>query len=587
MAQERSNLIREFYLAHLKGAVEREGFLEAPCPFGHQDLLRVDVRPESPFCGLFRCRGCFHAGYAQEFARRAGIAEDELARRGLLARSEHVPPVFPRTNENRPVRSLHQRLTAEVKEEFRGKGISEEVLSRMQIGWDGRHIIYPYIQEDGNCYSYKKVPAVRDQIPFWEGPETFRRPPLDLYNVQDVRRALGGMLIITEGEENLLVLKEHGYLAVALQSVSQWESLMGDITSGLEGMILVFRNDDEGRRRGRQLAEHLGSRARVAQWGTEFEAGYDLVGLARDRREAFGAAFEEIARGAQPVSPFFTVEREFGHVVDAIERKRQRLFLGIESPFPRLNDAVDGLRGLNILGAQPKVGKSSFLIHLGTEIARAGRASVIYYDFENGRKTIYTRTLCRLSRLGERELVDPEMSQLAADNYTRALSEFRSVLQGFRVVTDRSLSPAGIRRQIEYLRGETGRSEMLLLFDSLHKLPFDTMTDRRTGIDAWLRALEAIRDEEEVTIIAISELGRSLTGGYDEKPDMSAFKATGDIEYAADNAFIMTSQIDPYAPQAPTDRLVTLWMVASREIVPGKIADYRVLYPYWAFEEVG
>jgi len=274
-------------------------------------------------------------------------------------------------------------------------------------------------------------------------------------------------------------------------------------------------------------------------------------------------------------------------MVEAIERKRQRQFLWIESPFPKLNEAVDGLRGLNILGAAPKVGKSTFLMHMGTEIARKGRASVIYYDFDNGRKTIYTRTLCRLARLGERELVDPEMSQSAADSYKRALSEFRSVLQGFRVITDRSLSPASIRRQIEYLRGETGRSEMLLIFDSLHKLPFDTMTDRRSGIDAWLRSLEAIRDEEDVAIIAISELGRAPTGGYDEKPDMSAFKATGDIEYAADNAYIMTSQIDPYAPQAPTDRLVTLWMVASREIIPGKIADYKVLYPYWAFEEVG
>jgi hypothetical protein len=32
--------------------------------------------------------------------------------------------------------------------------------------------------------------------------------------------------------------------------------------------------------------------------------------------------------------------------------------------------------------------------------------------------------------------------------------------------------------------------------------------------------------------------------------------------------------------------VVTLWMVASREIIPGMIADYRVLYPYWAFEEI-
>ncbi len=586
MTQEPSNTILDFYLSHLKDSREKDGFLEAPCPLGHEEI-RVDVRPESPFYGLFRCTGCFNGGYASEFARRAGIPEEELVRRDLLARTDHVPPVFPRTNENRAVRTLHQRLTTDVREDFHRKGINEEVLARMQVGWDGRHIIYPYIQEDGNCYSYKKVPVSREQAPFWEGLETFRRPPFNLYNIQDIRRALGGVLLITEGEENLLVLKQHGYLAVALQSVSESESLTADLMSGMRGMILIFRNDDEGRRRGRELAERLGSRARLAEWGPEFEAGYDPVGLARDSGQAFPGAFEEIARAAQPVSPFFPTKREFDHVVELIERKKQRIYLGIESPFPMLNETVDGLRGLNILGAQPKVGKSTFLINLGTEIARSGRASVIYYDFENGRKTIYMRTLCRLAHLSERDLVNPQMSQEAANHYRRALNEFQNVLRGFRVVTDRSLSPHSIRRQIEYLRGETGRSEMMLIFDSLHKLPFDALTDRRSGIDAWLRTLESIRDEEDVTIMAISELGRGASGGYDEKPDMSAFKATGDIEYAADNAYIMTSQIDPYAAQAPEDRVVTLWMVASREIIPGKIADYRMLYPYWAFEEMG
>ncbi|MBW2145944.1 MAG: AAA family ATPase [Deltaproteobacteria bacterium] len=585
MMTEISNPILKFYLPHLKDAREKDGFLEAACPFGHEEI-RVDVRPESPFYGLFRCADCFDGGFASEFAGRAGIPEEELARLGLLARGEHVPPVFPRGNENRTVRSLHQRLTTGVREDFLRKGIGEKVLARMQVGWDGRHVIFPYIQEDGNCYSYKKVPAVREQEPFWEGLETFRHPPFDLYNVRDVHRALGGVLVITEGEENLLVLKEHGYLVVALQSVSRAESLTTELMSGLQGMILIFRNDEEGRRRGRELAERLGSRARLARWGPEFEAGYDLVGLARDKGKAFPGAFEEIAQAAQPVSPFFLPKSEFAHVVELIERKKQRIFLGIESPFPRLNDAVDGLRGLNILGAQPKVGKSTFVIHLGTEIARTGLSSVIYYDFENGRKTIYMRTLCRLARLSERELVDPNMGQEAANNYRRALDEFQDVLRGFRVVTDRSLSPQSIRRQIEYLRGETGRSEMMLIFDSLHKLPLESLTDRRSGIDAWLRTLESIRDEEDVTIIAISELGRSASGGYEEKPDMSSFKATGDIEYAADNAYIMTSQIDPYAAQAPESRIVTLWMVASREIIPGKLADYRMLYPYWAFEEV-
>ncbi|MBW2682905.1 MAG: DNA helicase, partial [Deltaproteobacteria bacterium] len=110
-------------------------------------------------------------------------------------------------------------------------------------------------------------------------------------------------------------------------------------------------------------------------------------------------------------------------------------------------------------------------------------------------------------------------------------------------------------------------------------------SERRTGIDAWLRQLESIRDELHVSFLVISELTRGLAGSYDEEPHLGIFKGSGDIEYSADNALVLspspaTGEIEPGFPRSNR-----LWLVASREHSPGSVADYHVEYPYWGLRE--
>jgi replicative DNA helicase len=142
-----------------------------------------------------------------------------------------------------------------------------------------------------------------------------------------------------------------------------------------------------------------------------------------------------------------------------------------------------------------------------------------------------------------------------------------------------------MRRQIDFLQHETHTDSTLVVLDSLHKLPFKNLTERRTGIDAWLRHMEAIRDEQNVSFLVVSELSRGEGGTYSKKPDLASFKESGDIEYSADNAMILVPDWDPLDPISTQERKSTLWMVASRENSPGKIAVYVMEYPYWGFRE--
>jgi replicative DNA helicase len=187
-----------------------------------------------------------------------------------------------------------------------------------------------------------------------------------------------------------------------------------------------------------------------------------------------------------------------------------------------------------------------------------------------------------LSMTRLREWTGPER-----ERYDEACRRMRRMMTTLRVINDRKLTPELMRRHIDFLRHESSSEYTVVVIDSLHKLPFKDLSERRTGIDAWLRQLEAIRDELQVSFLVISELTRGGDGSYREEPHLGVFKGSGDIEYSADNAMVLSPGADHHGPAAAGGRTNTLWLVASREYSPGPVASYALDYPYWGFHEEG
>jgi len=191
-----------------------------------------------------------------------------------------------------------------------------------------------------------------------------------------------------------------------------------------------------------------------------------------------------------------------------------------------------------------------------------------------------------LSRLSDAEIRATSPESDVSEKLQNAHLTLKERLHFFRIVTDRKLTPDIMRRQIDFLQHETRKDHTLVVVDSLHKLPFKDLSERRTGIDEWLRHLEAIRDEQNVSFLVVSELSRNERGGYSKKPDLGSFKESGDIEYSADNAMVFLPDWDPFDSISTDERRGVLWLVASRESSPGKVAEFVLEYPFWGFREV-
>ena len=113
---------------------------------------------------------------------------------------------------------------------------------------------------------------------------------------------------------------------------------------------------------------------------------------------------------------------------------------------------------------------------------------------------------------------------------------------------------------------------ILIVVDSLQKLPVWNTNDRRFGIDLWLRSFEWIRNEYDISFLVVSEVSR---GKYNN-PTLEAFKESGDIEYSADLALLLINE----------DGVINLHTVANRNGEVGDPIVYASDFKHWKLNEM-
>ena len=584
-----STAVYEFYRKHLTNSALDKTTLIADCPYCQEKGLDgknrfiVIINKEGFFHGYFRCLNrCVPGGFPLWFTTL--LKTDPVETPGYDPDREPLvlDAELPANSINKDVKKFQDSLTDNIIERFQEGLVTRPVLEEMAVGYNGRYIVYPYFQEDGNCYSARCIFPDRSEDYFWFGEETPLSDHFQVYNVQDIGRCENGTLVVCEGEEDLLALKQLGLPGVALPDSLLFETIEPERFAHINTIFISTSNNIDSEVRARSFASRLGYKARLLNWKAGQKRNYSLWQLAKDSGRSFRTEVTAMARNSKAFSPFATPKREHDKFFDNIEKQKGEAFKNLRSGFTNLDEAIGGIHGINVFGGAPKVGKSCFMIQIGTEMALRG-VPVLYYDFENGRQKIYQRTMARLSRIPADQIGDEDFNA-ESQGYQQACNDFKKMLHWFRVINDRKVTPEIMRRHIDFIRHETQSSYTVVIIDSLQKLPFKDFNERRSGIDAWLRQFESIRDELNVSFLVISELSRGDKGSYKETPHMGVFKGSGDIEYSADNALVLHPEWDQH-DSSSSERKNNLWLVASREYSPGLVSSYLLDYPYWGFIE--
>jgi hypothetical protein len=224
-------------------------------------------------------------------------------------------------------------------------------VDELRIGFNGRYLVFPYFLENGNCYAARCVSSSVEVDHFWMGDDRFYGPEFQVFNLEEIDRCENGALFITDGERNLLTLKELGYPCIAVPSLSALEALQLERFAYIKHVLIVFNNTPEAQVAARSLATSLGFKVRILNWPSNVKRDFHLLQLAREKGTEFGAEVAAMIKSSRAFSPFTSPEREHLKFLEALEKEKGKSVLGVPTGFERMDQALNGIRGINIMGA--------------------------------------------------------------------------------------------------------------------------------------------------------------------------------------------------------------------------------------------
>ena len=267
--------------------------------------------------------------------------------------------------------------------------------------------------------------------------------------------------------------------------------------------------------------------------------------------------------------------RDFVHVRDAIMQTYERLnmlqnapedALGVQSGYSDLDKYIVGFgKGdLVIVGARPGVGKTSFCLNLGANIAKKSKKAVCMFSLEMSAEQLVSRLLAAEGMVDSHRM---RSGQLENDDWEK-LANAASTLSETEIYIDDS---TGVN--VTAMKGKLRRIKNLGLVIVDYLQLMETEKKRKDGsrvneVAEITRGLKIMGKELGVPIIVCSQLSRG-TDKEKKRPVLSDLRESGSIEQDADMVIFLSR--DYYGEDPEKANLVEVIVAKNRHGETGTV----------------
>ena len=337
--------------------------------------------------------------------------------------------------------------------------------------------------------------------------------------------------------------------------------------------------------------------------------GYGDVGVVQEFIDGCEQDIYQLARTAQSTSvqPINQVLRAAFQQITAAAERGGRI-TGVSTGYEKLDGKTAGLHkgDLTIIAARPGMGKTSFALNLGVNVAspianryqdpdgqwqdeqRSG-LGVIVFSLEMPREQLAARMACSEGRVDVGKL---RQGMLQPDDWRR-LTEAAQYLSSLPIWID-DTSALGIlelrakvrRIQAEYnreaiaadpsrgVKAQAERRVGLVVVDYLQLMKGrDGVNNREQEISEISRGLKQLAKELGVPVIALSQLNRAVEtrSTKDKRPQLSDLRESGAIEQDADTIMFIYRD-EYYNPETTNAKGIAELIIAKQRNGPtGKV----------------
>jgi len=190
---------------------------------------------------------------------------------------------------------------------------------------------------------------------------------------------------------------------------------------------------------------------------------------------------------------------------------------------------------LVILAGRPGMGKTAFLLNLLVKITKTYPSAM--FSLEMPKVQLAIRVICTEAGL--------KMSDVRAGNITpkdwSLITRTAERLSGIQLWVDdaSSISIQELRAKIRYIQRENRKTKSnkklrVVGIDYLQLMRGERAQNREQEVSGITRALKSLAKEEDVCIVALSQLNRSTENQSNKRPGLKDLRESGAIEQDAD-----------------------------------------------------
>ncbi len=235
---------------------------------------------------------------------------------------------------------------------------------------------------------------------------------------------------------------------------------------------------------------------------------------------------------------------------------------GLSTGLRDLDTKINGLNkgNLILIAARPAMGKTSFALNIGLNVAKKYNKTVAFFSLEMSREELAMRLLASESFVDSQKMAT---GKLSVDEWTRLAMASSALSQtDIRVDDNGGLTVAEMNAKCRRL-DNLG----LVIIDYLQLMQGSgngkASDNRVTVVSDISRTLKIMAKELNVPVICLSQLNRAAESRGDKRPMLSDLRESGSIEQDADSV-MMLYRDDYYNPDTEEKNIAECIVAKNR-----------------------
>jgi len=273
-----------------------------------------------------------------------------------------------------------------------------------------------------------------------------------------------------------------------------------------------------------------------------------------------------------------TVAEEFSHIKDVLEAYYGHLTelinnkegsKGIPTYFKLLDNYILGLKPgtLFLVGARPGMGKTSFIMNIGVEIAKRTKKAVAVFSLEMSKGQLVERMIASEALVDSRRL---QNGQFEGDDLSKIAMASTALAQTDIYIDDTtSITVTNMRAKLRRIKNLG-----VVLVDYLQLMKSDRRVDNRVlEIGEISRGLKILSKDLNVPVIVCTQLNREAEKGGEKtkrRPQLSDLRDSGAIEQDAD-VVVLLYRDEYYDENSDAKNQVEVIVAQNRYGATGKV----------------